>query len=141
MLFTAVPNADGSFGEETFRASMDYFNRTVLKNFYRQLCIHWLKNNLNRKTSCYIDTDDLSNYDIEIGGVCFNFAFVADTGYYAYFDCALGEGLTGRLWEEIDQATTQQRPFYQNEYYLLTVNRVPDSFWTLSKQYDNVHIV
>ncbi len=140
-LFTAVPNADGSFREETFRVFLDYFNRTVLKDFYRQLCIHWLKNNLNHKTSCYIHTDDLSNYDIEIGGVHFDFAAVTDTGYYAYFDSVLGEGLTSQLWKEIDFVTTQHRPFYKNEYYLLTVNRVPDSFWTLSKQYDNVHII
>ncbi len=141
MLFTAVPKADSSFGEETFRAFLDYFNRTVLKNFYRLLCIHWIKNNLNHDTHCYIDTDDISLYDVEVSGVCFDFAFASDTGYYAYFDCALGEGLTGRLWEEIDQATTRQRPFYKNEYFLLTVNRVPDSFWNLSKQYDNVHLV
>ena len=140
-LFTAVPNVDGSFGKETYRAFMDYFHQTVLKDFYRQLCVHWFKNNLNHDTHCYIDTDDPSNYDIEIGGVHFDFAAVADRGYYAYFDCALGEGLTERRWEEIDQATTQQRPFYKNEYYLLTVNRVPDSFWNLSKQYDNVHVI
>ena len=30
---------------------------------------------------------------------------------------------------------------YENEYVICTVNRVPDSFWTLSKRYDNVHIV
>lgn len=140
-LFAAVPNVDGCFGEETVCVFWDYFRQTVMKEFYRQLCVHWFKNNLNHDTHCYIDTEDPSNYDIEIGGVCFDFAYASDTGYYAYFDPALGEGLTGRLWEEIDQATTRQRPFYKNEYYLLTVNRVPDSFWNLSKQYDNVHII
>ena len=140
-LFTAVPNVDGNFGEETVCAFMDYFCQTVLKDFYQKLCVYWFKNNLNHDTLCYIDTDDPSNYDIEIGGVCFDFVFTSDTGYYAYFDSALGEGLTGRLWEEIDQVTTRQQPFYKNEYYLLTVNRVPDSFWDLSKQYDNVHII
>ncbi len=140
-LFTAVPNVDGSFGEETVQAFLDYFRRTVLKDFYRQLCIHWIKNNLNHNTHCYIDVDDPSNYDVEIGGVCFDLAHITDRGYYAYFDCALGEGLTSQLWKEIDQVTTQHRPFYKNEYYLLTVNRVPDSFWNLSKQYDNVHVI
>ena len=28
-----------------------------------------------------------------------------------------------------------------NEYIFCTVNRVPDSYWTLSRNYDNVHIV
>ncbi len=42
VLFTAVPNADGSFGEETVCTFLDYFCRTVLKEFYRQLCVHWL---------------------------------------------------------------------------------------------------
>ena len=140
-LFTAVPKVDGCFWEETVQVILDYLGQTVLKDFYRQLCIHWIKNNLNHNTHCYIDTDDPSNYDIEIGGVCFDFAHSTDTGYYAYFDSALEEGLTGRLWEKIDQVTTRQRPFYKNEYYLLTVNRASDSFWDLSKQYDNVHIV
>ena len=141
VLFTAVPNVDGGFGEETICAFLDYFRRTVLKDFYRQLCVHWFKNNLNHNTHCYIDADDTSNYDIEIGSVYFDFAAVTDRGYYAYFDCALGEGLTDKLWEKIDQVTTRQQPFYKNEYYLLTVNRVPDSFWNLSKQYDNVHVI
>ena len=141
VLLTAVPNADGSFGKKTYREFTDYCNRVVLTDFCRELCCYWIKRNLNRNTRSYIDTDDSSFYDVEVSGVHFDFAAITDTGYYAYFDCALGEGLTSQCWIEIDQATTHQLPFYKNEYYLLTVNRVPDSFWVLSKQYDNIHIV
>ena len=77
------------------------------ERLYQQLCTHWFKNNLNHDTYCYIDTNAPSNYDIEIGIVFFDFAFSSDTGYYAYFDSALGKGLTGILWEEIDKVTTQ----------------------------------
>lgn len=49
--------------------------------------------------------------------------------------------MTKKLWKEIENATIKDRPFYENEYILCTVNRVPDSFWALSSQYDNVHIV
>lgn len=105
-LFTAVPNADGSFGEETYRAFMDYFHRVVLRNFYQELCHYWLKRNLNNNTLSYIEMNDLSLYDVEIDGVHFDFAAVTDSGYYAYFDSVLGEGLTSQLWKEIDQATT-----------------------------------
>ena len=45
------------------------------------------------------------------------------------------------LWGEIEKVTTTDRPFYENEYYLCTVNRVPDKFWRLNQVYANVHIV
>ena len=49
--------------------------------------------------------------------------------------------LNRKLWDEIEKVTTKDHPFYKNEYYVLTVNRVPDSYWKLSKTYDNVHII
>ena len=95
-----VRREDGSFEEEIVQNFLDYFRRTVMKDFYRRLCIHWLESNLNHNTSCYIHTDDISLYDVKVGGICFDFAFTSDIGYYAYFDCILREGLTGRLWEK-----------------------------------------
>ena len=31
-------------------------------------------------------------------------------------------------WKEIENSTTKDSPFYENEYILCTVNRPPDSF-------------
>lgn len=60
---------------------------------------------------------------------------------YAYYDTTLGGKLAQKLWKEIENSTAKDRPFYENEYIICTVNRVPDSNWTLSKLYDNMHIV
>lgn len=35
VLLTAAPNADGCFGDETYRAFMEYFNSMVLTEFYK----------------------------------------------------------------------------------------------------------
>ena len=73
--------------------------------------------------------------------VTFDFACEKKQAVYAYYDITPCGKLTQKLWNEIENSTTKKRPFYENEYVICTVNRVPDSFWTLSKRYDNVHIV
>ena len=69
------------------------------------------------------------------------FVFNKRSHIYVYFDTVFGNNLNRKLWDEIEKVTTKDRPFYENEYYVLTVNRVPDSYWKLSKTYDNVHII
>lgn len=76
-----------------------------------------------------------------MGGITFDFACQGSRNVYAYFDTVFGKGLSISLWKEIETVTTKMAPFYKNEYYICTVNRVSDSFWQLSKTYDNVHIV
>ena len=77
----------------------------------------------------------------KVSNVIFDFACEKKQAVYAYYDITPGGKLTQKLWNEIENSTTKKRPFYENEYVICTVNRVPDSFWTLSKRYDNVHIV
>lgn len=77
----------------------------------------------------------------KVGNVTFDLACEKKQAVYAYYDTTPGGKLTQKLWNEIENSTTKKRPFYENEYIICTVNRVPDSFWTLSKRYDNVHIV
>jgi hypothetical protein len=80
-------------------------------------------------------------HNVKVGNVTFDFACEKKQAVYAYYDTTPGGKLTQKLWNEIENSTTKKRPFYENEYVICTVNRVPDSFWTLSKRYDNVHIV
>ena len=140
-LLTAVPNADGSFGEDVYNRFMRYFNDEILSAFYKEMCAYWLDKNVNSISTDYIDTKDLSYRNIKIGDVTFDFACEKKRAVYAYYDATPGGRLTQKLWKEIEKSTTKDRPFYENEYVICTVNRVPDSFWTLSANYDNVHIV
>lgn len=39
-LFTAVPNADGTFSEELYSGIKDYFRNTILAEFYNELCAY-----------------------------------------------------------------------------------------------------
>ena len=140
-LLTAVPNADGSFCEDVYDRFMQYFNDEILSAFYKEMCVYWLENNIISISTDYIDTKDLSYRNVKVGNVTFDFACEKKRAVYAYYDTTPGGKLTQKLWKEIESSTTKNRPFYENEYVICTVNRVPDSFWTLSKHYDNVHIV
>ncbi len=140
-LLTAVPNADGSFGEDVYDRFMRYFNDEILSTFYKEMCVYWLEKNIISISTDYIDTKDLSYRNVKVGNVTFNFACEKKRAVYAYYDSTPGGKLTQKLWKEIESSTTKARPFYENEYVICTVNRVPDSYWTLSKHYENVHIV
>lgn len=140
-MLTAVPNADGSFSEDIYDRFMRYLNEEVLSAFYKEMCAFWLKENIHSISTEYIDTKGLSYQNIKVGEVTFDFACEKRRAIYAYYDTTLGGKLTQKLWKEIEKSTTKERPFYENEYIICTVNRVPDSYWTLSKSYDNVHIV
>ena len=140
-LLTAVPNPDGSFCEDVFNQFMQTFNNELMTDFYKDMCYYWLEKNINGNTSVYIDTKNTAYRNVEFEGVTFDFACQKDENIYAVFDTVPGEGLSINLWRKIDAVTSKISPFYENEYYICTVNRVPDSFWTLSKRYDNVHIV
>lgn len=140
-LLTAVPNADGNFGDEVYNHFMSYFNDVILSAFYKEMCAYWLDRNINSISTDYIDTKDLSYRNVKVGNVTFDFACEKKRAVYAYYDATPGGKLTQKLWKEIESSTTKDRPFYENEYVICTVNRVPDSYWTLSSHYDNVHIV
>lgn len=140
-LLTAVPNADGSFGEDVYDHFMSYFNDVILSAFYKEMCAYWLDRNINSISTDYIDTKESSYRNVKVGNVTFDFACEKKRAVYAYYDAIPGGRLTQKLWKEIENSTTKDRPFYENEYVICTVNRVPDSFWTLSQHYDNVHIV
>lgn len=140
-MLIAVPNADGSFGENAYDRFMRYFNDEILSAFYKKMCAYWLSKNMNSISTDYIDTKDSSYHNIKVGEITFDFACEKKRAVYAYYDTIPGGKLTQNLWKEIERVTTKDRPFYENEYVICTVNRVPDSYWTLSKNLDNVHIV
>ena len=141
VLLTAVPNSDGCFGEDVYNRFVRYFNNEILSAFYKDMCVYWLDKNINSISTDYIDTKDLSCRNVKVGKVTFDFACEKKQAIYAYYDTTPGGKLTQKLWKEIERSTTKDRPFYENEYVICTVNRVPDSYWTLSTNYDNVHIV
>lgn len=141
ILLTAIPNTDGSFREETYQCFMRFFNEKLLADFYRNMCYYWLHANINSNATAYIDTKNTAYHNIAIAGMQFDFVCRDGRNVYAYFDAVPGDGLTADLWNQVESVTTKTDPFYKNEYYICTVNRVPDSFWELSKTYDNVHIV
>ena len=110
------------------------FAKIRFNNAFDKSQVRWIS------TEC-IDTKNSSYHNVKVGNVTFDFACEKKQAVYAYYDITPGGKLTQKLWNEIENSTTKKRPFYENEYVICTVNRVPDSFWTLSKRYDNVHIV
>ena len=141
VLLTAIPNADGSFDEDIYDRFIRYFNNIVLSAFYKEMCACWLEKNIDSVSTEHINTKASSCLNVKIDNVIFDFACEKKQAIYAYYDTTPGGKLTQKFWNEIESSTTKNRPFYENEYIICTVNRVPDSFWKISKIYDNVHIV
>lgn len=73
ILLTAVPNADGSFGEDVFDRFMRYFYDEILSAFYKEMCFYWLDKNINSISTDYIETKDLSYRNIKVGNITFDF--------------------------------------------------------------------
>ena len=90
------------------------------------MCAYWLDRNINSISTAYIDTKDLSYRNVKVGSVTFDFACEKKRVVYAYYDSTPGGQLTQKLWKEIESSTTKDRPFYENEYVVCTVNRVPE---------------
>ena len=65
-LLTAMPNVDGNFGEDVYNSFMRYFNDEVLSAFYKEMCVYWLKENINSILMDYIDTKDLSYNNVKM---------------------------------------------------------------------------
>lgn len=114
-LLTASPNADGSFGEDVYDRFMRYFNDEILSAFYKEMCAYWLDRNINSISTDYIDTKDLSYRNVKVGDVTFDFACEKKRAVYAYYDTTPGGKLTQKLWKKIENSTTKDRPFYENE--------------------------
>ena len=72
-LLTAVPNSDGSFGEDVYEHFMRYFNDEILSAFYKEMCAYWLDKNVNSISTDYIDTKDLNYRNVKVGEVTFDF--------------------------------------------------------------------
>lgn len=141
VILTAVPNADGTFESDVQESFMKYLNENFLSDIYKDMCHDWLKDNIYSLSVSYIDVDEDTCRDVKVGGITFDFVCTKGTTYYAYFNTVPGDNLTMKLWADIEKATTKAAPFYKNEYIICSVNRIPDGYWKLSKQYDNVHIV
>lgn len=45
-MLTAVPSADGSFGEDVYDSFMRYFNDEIRSAFYKEMCAYWFKETL-----------------------------------------------------------------------------------------------
>ena len=115
-LLTAVPNPNGSFGEDVFNRFMQVFNDELMADFYKDMCNYWLEKNLNSISTEYIDTKNSSYHNVKVGNVTFDLACEKKQAVYAYYDITSGGKLTQKLWEEIENSTTKKRPFYENEY-------------------------
>ena len=73
-LLTAVPNSDGSFGEDVFNQFMRNFTDELMSDYYKNMCYYWLEKNINDNSTTHIDTKNLTCRNIEIDGVIFDFA-------------------------------------------------------------------
>ena len=56
--------------------------------------------------------------------------------HYFYFDADFNGGIDKSLINHIEKITTKTIPFYENEYFYLSVNRIPDSLVKLAQKYD-----
>ena len=84
VLLSAVPNPDGTFGEDVYDCFMKYLNAEIVSPFYKNMCVYWLGKNINSLLTEYVDTKDSSYLNVKIGNVTFDFACAKKRGIYAY---------------------------------------------------------
>lgn len=140
--FTSVPNPSGSFDEGVYEKFAEHFYNYLVPDFYRNLCFNWIKNNYSFWFSIKSDAEIEKLKNIVIEDMTFNFIYNENgKSHYFYFDTDFNGGINKTLVNRIDKITTKITPFYDNEYFYLTVNRIPDSMAKLSQKYDNIHFV
>ena len=141
-LFTAVPNSDGSFDEGIYKKLTEYFYDFIVPEFYKNLCYNWIKINFNFWLSIKTDEEIEKLKNIAIDDITFDFVYNENgKPHYFYFDTDFNGGINKTLVHRIDKITTKITPFYENEYFYLSINRIPDSMAKLSQKYDNIHFV
>ena len=139
-LLTAVPMADGSFSEETCEAFMQVFNDTVMPRQYRKLCHHWLQDHLGSIPGVGKEALNPANYNVELNGIIFDFACFSGRPVFALCITKLDEMIRRHEWQKIVKATTENSPFYDNEYVICSMVRPADSLWTATRGVENVCI-
>ena len=140
-LLTAVPMADGSFSSDTCEAFIQVFNDKVMSSLYRKLCHRWLQRSLPGLADIGREAQNPSNYNVEFNGVTFDFACLSNQRVFALCITKQDEMIRRPDWLKIVKATTQDHPFYENEYIICTMVRPADCLWTAARGVENVHII
>lgn len=142
ILFATIPNADGTFDDNTYERFIEYFNEILVPDFYKKLCDNWVKTNYSNLFLTNKDNDFAKHSDIIIDDVTFGFVCKKNgKNYYFYYNNVFGDSLNKTLVDKVEEITTRDTPFYDNEYFFLSVNRIPDSLEKLAQKYDNIHFV
>lgn len=142
LLFTAVPKSSGSFNENICNKFMGYFDDFLVPDFYKKLCFNWIKSNYQFWFYCKTDAEIENLKNITLDDITFDFIYNENgRKYYFYYDTDFNNGLNKALVNKIEEITIKESPFYDNEYFYLSVNRIPDSLVKLAQKYDNIHFV
>ncbi len=141
-LFAAVPNSNGSFDENICKKFMEYFYAFLVPEFCKNLCFNWIKSNYQFWFYSNTEAEIEKLKNIAIDDITFDFIYNENgKTHYFYFDADFNGGIDKSLINHIEKITTKTIPFYENEYFYLSVNRIPDSLVKLAQKYDNIHFV
>lgn len=141
-LFTTVPNPNGSFDENICKKFMEYFYDFLVPEFCKNLCFNWIKSNYQFWFYSNTDAEIEKLKNTAIDDITFDFIYNENgKPHYFYFDADFNGGIDKSLINHIEKITTKTIPFYENEYFYLSVNRIPDSLVKLAQKYDNIHFV
>ena len=112
--------------EEAIKELVFWIDECATKYYFRKLCWHWFSRNAS---GFYGDGSVVSGnpaqQDITINGVTLDFIqHGKDRDLYMKIWDDPESGFPKELFQKIEKATTTVRPFYDNIYFLFSINRV-----------------
>ena len=110
---------------DCFQQLANEIDRTSVAEYFKKICWNWLEKNYHR---CYWDGllkfDDPKQRDVIINDGRFDYVQeTKDHTIYVKIWDNVQEGFPKEAFQKIEAATTDDRPFYDNIYYLFSVGR------------------
>ena len=128
--------------EKNHRSCLDYIDTVLVPGFFRKECFKWIKRHGNAVMLRRIRLDEVLNYDMEIGGM--HFDYVQHDGERVLFVkiwTDVDRAKDGAVFEEVIKAGEEECAFYDSEYLLFSIRRFTDKMWKIAQAYENVRLI
>ena len=128
--------------DDTLLEQLLLIDEHITRYYFRKCCWQWLSVFCDQLSwEWKLKPKDPMQYDIRINGMNFDFVqYDQDQDLYVKILDGVDETLTMELFHKIEVATTKDRPFYSNMYYLFSVQPA-DPQLQLKLDFDTVVLV
>lgn len=137
--FPVQMGSKNSVPDDVLQSWMDEIEETFVMDCYRDLCFRWVKHITIKEL--ILDDAVLRTWNRkQVCGIVFDYyKATPEQTTYVYIWPSLTEPFPREIYEKIITVTTQNRPFYKNQYFLFAVQPLPRYLLSEREKYTNVH--